>query len=249
MPAKPSTKTPTSLYRKRLICSSLALICLILANTIFALSTRAFLPQRHTTSPLHLAFFIASCAPLCTYLGILCGWLYYRRKRNKYGRYEATMRRQGRGYWIDPSDAEDKRKQGQGNVMWAEEPRKEDFEDDGWGKERIEDLMSMPAPLAETATTTFKRLTNLNPFGWGVNNEHRPRTAYNPPINADNHRGNDIELGSIANVREPERAMSRTDSIRSAKDDPVVERGVVDIWLSGKRGSGSIYGSRRGRGW
>ncbi|KAH7067758.1 hypothetical protein FB567DRAFT_457912 [Paraphoma chrysanthemicola] len=244
MPAKPPTKTPNPLYRKRLICSSLALICLILATTIFALSTRAFLPQRHTTSPLHLVLYIASCAPLCTYLGILCGWLYYRRKRNKYGRYEATMRRQGRGYWIDPSDAEDKKKvaaakklnaeprtpsvkieesvqRGQANVMWVAEPRKEDFDDDGCGKEN-EGAAQGSAPSADTETTTFKRLTNLNPFGWG--------------------------LGNLAQVREPERAMSRTDSIRSARDDPVVEKGVMDIWLSGTRGSGSSYGSRRGNG-
>ncbi|KAF2027618.1 hypothetical protein EK21DRAFT_71606 [Setomelanomma holmii] len=245
MANKPLIKKLNATYKKRLVCGSLALACLLLASTIFALSTRAFLTWYHNTHPLHRAndltihtpLYIASCAPLCTYLGILGGVLYYRRKRNKYGKYEATMRRQGRGYWIDPSDAEDKKKvdaakklnteprvPGPRLVPVGKVERMSIFGPLGWGG-RIGGEQGSTSVREEGrgGMSVLKRLTNLHPLGWGDNNEYRPRTA------------------------EPERTLSRADSIRSCKDDPVVERAAQDIWLSAVRGSGSSWGSRHAR--
>tara|TARA_R110002003_G_scaffold40_5_gene2632 strand:+ start:11934 stop:12719 length:786 start_codon:yes stop_codon:yes gene_type:complete len=259
MPDKPPTKKPDPIYRKRWICGSLALICFILAAIVFGLSTRKFLTWYQTTSPLHrtndlaihTTLYIASCAPMCVYLGILGAFFYYRRKRNKHGKYEATMRRRGRGYWIDPSDAEDKKKVDLAKKLNAEPrvkpthtattsaPHKSIFNPSGWalGNAQDEKIHSLTA-----GTSAAKRLTNLNPFGWGNNNEHWPRTAHVP---VNNRGDNDIELGNVP--REPERALSRSDSIRSSKDDPIVEKGVANIWLSAVRGSANSYGSRHAR--
>jgi hypothetical protein len=113
----PPPKPPKN-YKKHYMCGSLLLLESAIAITIFTLSLREYTLWYRTTHHLqrtndliiHTTLFIATCAPLCAILGVMVGVIYYWRNRTKYGRYESSMRRQGRGYWTDPADAEEVRR-------------------------------------------------------------------------------------------------------------------------------------------
>ncbi|KAF2852669.1 hypothetical protein T440DRAFT_516505 [Plenodomus tracheiphilus IPT5] len=107
---------PIVKYRTRLICSSLLLIQTLLAFTILVESSMLFIPWllqgSHTKGEIniHAMVFLGTCAPVAWVGGLGVSVLYYARKVWKYGKFEKKMRRRpgGRGYWMDPSDVEEK---------------------------------------------------------------------------------------------------------------------------------------------
>jgi uncharacterized iron-regulated membrane protein len=106
-------------HRQRCVCGGLALIMSVLGIVIFGIALYKYTIWWRTTRLLKEAndalfttlLLTAASAPFLSTLGLLAGGLYYHRKRRKFGKYDVRMRRQGRGYWIDPSDADEKKKE------------------------------------------------------------------------------------------------------------------------------------------
>ncbi|KAF2819274.1 hypothetical protein CC86DRAFT_362691 [Ophiobolus disseminans] len=222
-------------FRKRWIWGSLLLICTGIAIAIFALSLRLYTTWYRTHRPLHRAndmsfhtsLFISSCAPLCTTLGFLAGTLHYKRKRAKFGKYDVRMRRQGRGYWIDPTDAEDKSKELE-------------------AKKLNEHLKGGAGPLREEVvvkTWHAHRKTMLNPMNWGFGHhygrgdEEFLPTHLNAPASGPGHMSILNPYGWYHNKPSaPSKppAVQRSDSLRTCDNDETTKKGVQSIWLKDK---------------
>jgi hypothetical protein len=212
---------------KRPFWFSLLLISHILSTTLFGISYRKYTTWYRTTRPqnrendliLHTTFFIATCAPLCSILGIIVSAAYYWRKRRKYGKYDIAMRRKGRGYCIDPSDAVDLRmldearranavKKGNGAVAKKKE---EDVEQ---GRGMLKPFSWVAGGEQRTATQevtdtqpTAKRVSLFShPYGWGRKEEETGKEA-------------------------------ECDSVKKREQEARKKKAVADIWLrSGTEG-------------
>lgn len=55
----------------------------------------------------HLAFFVFTCAPACAVLSTAATAACFVWKQKRHGKYQASMRKLGKGYWADPRDVED----------------------------------------------------------------------------------------------------------------------------------------------
>jgi hypothetical protein len=213
--------------------TSLFTISLTLSTTLFIVSYRAYITWHRTTSHLHrpndlllhTIFFVATCAPLCTFLGILVASAYYLRKRLKYGKYDVTMRRKGRGYWIDASDKVDQMKEDEARRINAEIRKKK--KDDGskmktqsetTGLQQQQSpskpLSWVPGDESSAAVSSTNRVSFFSsPYGWVAKNE--------------------------GHGKQPEQGLARSDSVRTCEDDEVMKKGVVDIWLGQSESGGS----------
>lgn len=154
------------------ICGLVFIAAFAIALTIFVLSLRLYLPWYHATTHsrsdnellLHVIFLLGGFAPLANILGAIVGGLYYLHKRLTHGPYDVWMRRQGRGYWINPTDAEEKSKE-----KLAAELNKHLKGKAG------------PTPQVHVSVLPVKRvhhkhhrMSMLNPFHWGAHHEHSP---------------------------------------------------------------------------
>jgi hypothetical protein len=203
---------------QRPFIASLFAISLGFSTTLFAISYRKYTTWYRTTRHLkrtndliiHTNFFITTCAPLCAVLGIVVASAHYWRKRRKYGRYNVTMRRKGRGYWIDPSDKVDQ--------VREEEARR-------INREMSREKKNEP----ETMTTTQ---------GGTMRAQRQQGHAVPKPVSraADDEPRIEVVAKKEKKGREPTQGLGRSDSVRTCEDDEVTKKGVVDIWL-GKRGS------------
>jgi hypothetical protein len=220
--------------------SSLFAISLALSTTLVVISYRAYTVWRrkiaHLHRPndllLHIIFFITTCAPLCTFLGMLVASAYYLRKRLKYGKYDVTMRRKGSGYWLDASDKVDEMREDEARRINAEISTGKKVTDGSKTMSRIETtdlqlqqgpsklLSWVPGAEPSMEAPSTKRVSFLSsPYGWVAKKEGKDK--------------------------EPERGLERSDSVRTCEDDEVMKKGVVDIWL-GKRGSDGVVKGRGG---
>jgi len=160
-------------FSKHWIRYLLILIVSPLAVCIFIRSLRLFLTWYRATQHsrrdnellLHIFLLTCACSPLACILGLIGGAIYYLAKFVKFGKYDVRMRRQGRGYWIDPSDAAEKTKE-----KHAAEMNKDLKGEAGPTPERV-----LPAPLPIKTAQHGHRMSMLNPLNWGSNNEHAPR--------------------------------------------------------------------------
>jgi hypothetical protein len=228
---KPKTKTRQRTFLILLLAVNFAITC-----TILALGTRRFYTWYQTTRPLkrqndvlcYTIVFLLVCTPSCVYLGILIAAGYYWRKKRKYGEYKIIMRRKekGRGYWADPTDLEDSKKEAE-----AERVNKAIEEIAAQGSTKVEgkektikfkDKLAVPAlqhismflPFRGSTvvaselqrdTSTSRNYSSINPYGWFPKTEE-------PVV--------------------PQRQLGRSDSVKRCEDSPVVKKGVVDIWLN-----------------
>jgi len=239
---KPQTSTKR---RKRILLVIVFCITFALAATIFAFGARKFYWWYQTARPrkrqndvlFYTIEFLVISIPICAYPGMLVAMVYYWRKKSKYGEFQSQMRRNqdGRGYWIDPSDMEDKKKAAeaskmnkeiekmaaQGGVEVAKEKRTIKFEDDlpVPAKARRSLLstfsgttVAAAAPQIESSITTPK-YSSINPYGWFPKAEEPSA---------------------------PRRQLERSDSVKTCEDSPIVKKGVADIWLNsfGKKAPG-----------
>ncbi len=69
-------------------------------------------PKRHAEILQRIALFVMLCAPACAMMSVLVTVAGFVRKQAKHGKFRASMRKLGRGYWADPRDLEDWRKVG-----------------------------------------------------------------------------------------------------------------------------------------
>ena len=74
-----------------------------------------------------------------------------------------------------------------------------------------------PSHLAALSAHSHPRLSIANPFGWHTN---KPDTT--------------TPLPTIVEPQRPERAMSRSDSIRTCDNDETTKKAVQSIWLKDK---------------
>jgi hypothetical protein len=228
MPTTKDEQKPRSL--KRPFWLSLLLISLALFTTLFAISYRKYTSWYLTTRPshrtndhtLHTACFIATCAPLSLIFGIAVSAMYYVRKRRKYGKYDVMMRRKGRGYCVDASDAVDLRMMDEArrvNAAKKEQMRKEapKKEEEVGGQMLM--LFSWVQGEEQRISAQTKRVSFFsNPYGWVMKEDGKGKG--------------------------PERALGRTDSVRTCEDDEVTRKGVKDIWL----GRSGTEGKNKGKG-
>jgi hypothetical protein len=255
----PVSKPPKN-YKKYYICVSLLFLESAVAITIFTLSSRLYIVWHHTTKRLqrtndlliHTMFFIATCAPLCAVLGVLVGALYYWRKRTKYGEYKVSMRRQGRGYWMDPADAEEAR-------LWAEAKK----------------INSEPRAVASLATTTavakhysmslsgsMMRGSTLsgstlrgstattNTLDMGPERLAEPMQAKSKRVSFfNNPYGWVFKTEEPNEPQRPEPGLSRSDTVRTCDNDEITKKGVSDIWLGGLGKTGYTGRSVRKKNW
>jgi hypothetical protein len=228
MPNTKNEQKPRSL--KRPFWLSLLLICLALSTTFFILSYRKYTTWYRTTRPphrandhtLHTACFIATCAPLSLILGIAAGAAYYVRKRRKYGKYDVMMRRKGRGYCIDASDAVD--------LKMMDEAR------------RVNAATKEQA-MKEVSKTTEVGGQMLKPFSW-VQGEERKISAQMKRVSFFSNPYGWVKKED-GKGKGPERALGRTDSVRTCEDDEVTRKGVKDIWLGRSGTEGRNKGKAR----
>lgn len=143
---------------------------------------------------------------------------YYWRKRLKYGKYDTKMRRKGRGYWIDPSDGEDKSVE-DGALRANAGIRRERTRAEKIAKEeeqlREQGVGHVSFALPVQPKRETKRISFFsNPYGW---------VAKNKSDAAEEGAGGGGGLG-------------RSDSVRTCESDETTRKGVADIWL-GRKGS------------
>lgn len=190
------------------------------ASILTATSIRAYLNWWRNSHALHstsnilfnLTLLFVSCAPLSFTLGFVFGALWYMYKRGKYGRYEVTMRRQGRrGYWLDPSDMEEV-------VKIAEVPRNH----------------TAPETQASTGMMGGSRDVRTGP---GQRAKSHRKSIFGVFGRGSNLKREDIDMGSWQRkvVRSPERAVSRSDSIKTYENDEGTRNAMESIWLGGVR--------------
>jgi hypothetical protein len=229
MPTTKNEHKPRSL--KHPFWLSLLLISLALSTTLFILSYRKYTTWYLTTRPshrandytLHTACFIATCAPLSLILGIAASAAYYVRKRRKYGKYDVMMRRKGRGYCVDPSDAVDLRMMDEArrvNAVKKDVPKKTT---ENMGAEQGQDMLkpfSWVQGEEQRIIAQTKRVSFFsNPYGWVMKEDGKGKG--------------------------PERALGRTDSVRTCEEDEVTRKGVKDIWLGRSGTEGRNKGKAR----
>jgi hypothetical protein len=226
----PDKEKPRSLERP--FWFSLLFISFVLSTTLFAISYRKYSTWYRTTPPqhrtndliLHTTFFIATCAPLCSILGVVASATYYWRKRRKYGKYDIAMRRQGRGYCVDPSDAVD--------LNMIDEAK------------RLNAVKKGSAPKTEEEGSELSQDV-LKPFSWFAGEEQRTATQQmakrvsffsNPYgwVRKDEGKGKDVDWG-----------LGRSDSVRTCEDDERTKKGVADIWLGRSGTEGRTKGKAR----
>lgn len=227
--------------RKRAIFISLLIIELTLASTILTLGVRKFSIWYRITRPKKRQYdvlfstilLIATCAPTCVFFGMLVAASHYYRKRKKHGEYEVNMRRHGRGYIMDPSDAEDLRKGKEALRINAEivKKAKEQNEQKEIGKTiRLSEQSTLaPVPALERMSMVASWAS-----GAGTTSEVQPG-----PTNTSSKYSSVIPYGWAPKAEEPEepkepqRFVGRSDSWKAYKNSPVTREEVDNIWLSG----------------
>jgi hypothetical protein len=251
MPKKPPEHNEkpksSSKGRKRILLIIFFCITFSLAATIFALGTRKIYWWHQTTRPLkrqndvlfYTIEFLVISIPICAYPGMLVATVYYWRKESKYGEFQIQMRRNrdGRGYWIDPSDIEDKKKEGEASKVNKEIEETATQRGVEVLKEkrtiRFQDELPLPAKIRRSILSTFigttaaaaaapqiesfittPKYSSVNPYGWFPKAEEPAA---------------------------PQQQLGRSDSVKTCKESPIVKKGVADIWLNnfGKKASGA----------
>lgn len=240
---KPKTSTKR---RKRILLVIPFCITFAFAATISAFSAGKFYWWYQTARPrkrqnddlFYTIEFLVISIPICAYPGMLVATVYYWRKKSKYGEFQSQMRRNrdGRGYWIDPSDMEDKKKAAEASKVNKEI---EKMAAQGGAKVpmkattiRFQDELPLPAKARRSILSTFSGTTvataapqieslittpkysSINPYGWFPKAEE--------PV-------------------APRQQLGRSDSVKTCEDSPLVKKGVTDIWLNsfGKKASGA----------
>lgn len=139
------------------------------------------------------------------------GAAYYWCKRRKYGKYDNKMRKKGKGYWIDPSDKEDKALSDEalkinGEIRTVRERMEKESEEDRSNRVRGPQLGSLGLAVPRES----KRVSFFStPYGW-VAKKEEPR-----------------DIG---------RGLGRSDSVQTCESDQVTKKVILDIWLGRKNG-------------
>jgi hypothetical protein len=227
--------------RKCTIFISLLIIELAIAGTILTLGVRKFaswyhdtrLKKRQNDVLFYTILLIATCAPTCVFAGMLVAAAYYYTKRKMHGEYKVLMRKQGWGYVMDPTDAEDKEKEDEAKKINAAIARKANEENEKRKtaeKERFSqqstlaqvpnsERMSMVASWASSAgadtvtqpepTKAKDKYCSVNPYGWHPETEESKKPEELP------------------------RFAGRSDSWKAYRNSPLAKKGVDNIWSSG----------------
>jgi hypothetical protein len=196
-------------------------------------------PLQHRNDLLiHTTLFVATCAPLFVVLGIVVATLYYWRKKKNYGEGRFNMRKQGRGYWMNPADVVERK-------GWAE-MRKNNAE-----PQAVAPVAVNSRGAKSQSTTLCKSMlpqSALNPSA-GTGSNQRITGQVQPSPKRVSFFKNPYDW--IFKAEEPgglenfERAVGRSDAIRTCNNDGLTLKGVVDIWLSELRST--EYDGRRVR--
>jgi hypothetical protein len=249
MTDNPTTKPPKN-YKKYYVCGSLLLLESAIAITIFTLSSRKYAIWYHTTHHLrrpndlliHITIFIATCAPVCAMLGVLVGTLYYWRKRTKYGKYEASMRQQGRGYWIDPADAEEAN-------LWTE-ARKTNSAPRAAAFVATTTAIAKSYPMSLFGSTLRESTATANTRSVGTKRLAEPMQAKSKRVSFfNNPYGWVFKTEEAEEPQRPKVGLIRPDTVRTCDNDEVTKKGVSDIWLSGLGKTGYTGKSVRKKAW
>jgi hypothetical protein len=147
--------------RKQPIFILLFNIELAIAGTILTLGVRNFaswyhdtrLKKRQNDILFYTIMLIATCAPTCVFAGMLIAAAYYYTKRKMHGECKVLMRKQGWGYAMDSTDAEDKGKEDEAkkiNAAIARKAKEENEKRKTAEKERFSQESTLaPVPTSE----------------------------------------------------------------------------------------------------
>jgi hypothetical protein len=255
----PLPKPPKN-YKKHYICGSLLLLESAIAITIFTLSLREYTLWYRTTHHLqrtndliiHTTLFIATCTLLCAILGIMVGVIYYWRKRTKYGQYESSMRRQGRGYWTDPADAEEARR-------WTEAKNMNTLQRAAASiptttaittSHPISLSLSTLRSSALSGSTLPETTATINTLSMGTERLAQPMQTKSKWVSFFNN-----PYGWVFKTEEPneprssEPALFRSDTVKTCDNDEVTKKGVSNTWLGGMGKTGYTGRNVRKKNW
>jgi hypothetical protein len=241
--------------RKRTILISLLVIELAIASTILTLGVRKFSTWYHDTRPkkrqndvlFYTILLIATCTPTCVFAGMLVAAAYYYKKKRRWGEYKINMRRQGRGFVMDPTDAEDKKKENEAKKINAAIAQKAKEENEK-GKIKDGDTMRFSEQSTLVPVSESERMNMVASWASGASTgmvtQPEPAKAKDK-YSSVNPYGWHPETERSKACEEPKRFVGRSDSWKAYRDSPVSRKGVDNIWL---RGSGNRASDGKGKG-